>query len=74
MSARTLASKGGGLLDPRSHIGWKRERSIRVWKPLPSRDILKTLMKNSKRTISSSGGLELLQLITSRGESIISIS
>ena len=57
MPAKTLGPKGGGLGDPTSigegnecHFGWGGERSIliRVWKPLPSRRILKTLRESSK--------------------------
>ena len=49
----------------RSHIGWGGERNIliRVWKSLPSRRVLKTLRGSSKRTISASGELGLLQMV-----------
>ena len=49
----------------RSHIGWRGERNIpiRVWKPLPSRRVLKTLREFlPKETIFASGGFGLLQL------------
>ena len=36
---------------------------IRVWKPLPSRHVLKTLRESSKRTISASDGLGPLQMV-----------
>ena len=36
---------------------------IRVWKPLPSRRVLKLRGKSLKRTISASGGLGLLQMV-----------
>ena len=38
-------------LNLRSHIGWKGERNIlnKVWKPLPSRRVLKTLRGSTKR-------------------------
>ena len=50
----------GELWDPTS-VGEENEIPfIRVWKPLSSRCILKTFRESSKRTISASGGLELL--------------
>ena len=57
--------KGGGLWDPTS-VGEENETFlIRVWKPLPSRYVLKpwgwTVICNElKQTISASGGLGLL--------------
>ena len=60
--------EGGGWI-VRSHIGWGGERNIfiRVWKPLPSRHVLKTLRESSKgenpkKTISASGELRPLHL------------
>ena len=51
----------------RSHVGWGGERNtlifIRVWKPLPSRCVLKTLRGSPKRTIFASGRLGLLQMV-----------
>ena len=49
----------------RSRIGWEENKTffIRVWKPLTSRRILKTLRGSPKRTISASGELELLQMV-----------
>ena len=51
-----------------SHIGWGEDKtpSIKVWKPLSSRRVLKTLegkpeRESQKRTISASGGLGPLQ-------------
>ena len=45
---RTLVPKGGGLWDPTS-IGKENETFfIRVWKPLPSRRVLKTLRGSPK--------------------------
>ena len=35
-----------------------------MWKPLPSRHVLKTLRGSPKRTISASNGLGLLQMIS----------
>ena len=37
---------------------------IRVWKPLPSRRVLKTWRESPNRTISTSGGLGLLQMVS----------
>ena len=37
---------------------------IRVWKPLPSRRVLKTLRESPKTTISASGRLEPLQMVS----------
>ena len=49
--------KEGGLLDPTS-IGEESETPfIRVWKPFPSKRVLKTLSESPKRTIFASGGL-----------------
>ena len=48
VAARTLGLEEGWIV--RSHIGWGGERSIlyKVWKPLPSRCILKTFRENPK--------------------------
>ena len=35
-----------------------------MWKPLPSRHVLKTLRESPKRTISVSGGLGPLQMVS----------
>ena len=53
----------------RSHVGWRRERNIlyKGWKLLPNRPVLKILRESPKRTISSSGGLGLLQIISESG-------
>ena len=56
----------------RSHVGRRRERNIHykgVKKPLTSRRALKTvrlmtICNRSKRTISASSGLELLQMVS----------
>ena len=49
----------------RSHIGWRGEAFfIRVWKSLPSIHVLKTLRESSKKTISASGGIGLLQMVS----------
>ena len=65
--ARRLSPEGGWIGG--SYIDWRRERSasedetffIRVWKPLPSRGVLKILRGSPKKTISASGGLGSLQ-------------
>ena len=65
MLARTLGSKrggGGGGVDCEIPVGEENETFfIRVWKPLPSRHVLKTEGKlereSPKRTISASGEL-----------------
>ena len=45
---RRWAPKGGGLCDP-SSVGEENETFfIRVWKPLPSRRVLKTLRGSPK--------------------------
>ena len=50
------------LLDPTS-VGEENEAfSIRVWKLSPSIRVLKTLRKSPKKIISTSVGLELLQM------------
>ena len=51
---RTLGPEGGSIV--RSHVGWGGERNIqiRVWKPLPSRRVLKTL-KGTLRGKAQSG-------------------
>ena len=51
--ARTLGPEGGGLWDPTS-VGEDNETFfIRVWKPLTSGHVLKTLRESPKRTISN---------------------
>ena len=50
---------------------------IRVWKPLPSKCILKNLEGKSerespKRTISTSGGLGLLQMVSELDTALLS--
>ena len=45
------------LLDPTSVGQGNKAFFIRVWKPLLSRRILKTLKESLKRIISASGGL-----------------
>ena len=48
MPARTLGLEGRWIV--RSHISWGGDETffIRVWKPLPSKRILKTLRRSSK--------------------------
>ena len=55
----------------KSHVSREENKTffIRVWKPLPSRRVLKNNeekleRENPKRTISVSGGLELLQMVS----------
>ena len=62
MPVKTLGHKGGWIV--RSHVGYRGERNIfkRVWKPLPSKRVLKILRENSKKTISTSGGLRVYML------------
>ena len=50
-----------GMWDPTSVKKENKTLFIRVWKPLPSRRVLKIERENSKRTISTSGGLRPLQ-------------
>ena len=59
VSVRTLGSEGEWIV--RSHIGWEENETffVRVWKPLPSKCVLKTL---TKRTIFASGGLGPIDL------------
>ena len=48
MSASSLGPKEGWIVDPTS-IGEENETPfIRVWKPLPSRDIVKTLRESPR--------------------------
>ena len=50
--------------DPTS-VGEENEAFfVRVWKPLPSRRVLKTLRESPKRTISASSGLGPLQIVS----------
>ena len=66
MSARILTPKGGGLCDP-TLVGEENETPlIRVWKPLFSGRVLKTLRGTPKgnRTISTGSGLGLLQMVS----------
>ena len=60
MPARMLDLEGGWIV--MSHIGWEGEQTTiyRVWKPSPSRRVLKSLegkpeRESPKRTISASG-------------------
>ena len=46
---------------------------IRVWKPLPSIRVLKILRKNSKRTVFTSGGLGLLQMVSELDNGDVSV-
>ena len=61
------APKGGGLRDP-TLVGEENETFfIRVWKPLTNRHVLKTLrrsLQGKKMTLSTSGGLEILQMVS----------
>ena len=61
----------------RYHIGWRGKRNIliRVWKPLPSKRVLKTLRRSPKgkakednmKTVSASCRLGLLQMVSEPG-------
>ena len=66
MSVRTLGPKGVDCEIPRRLEG-NETFFIRVWKPFPSIRVLKTLTperENSKWTISTSGGLGPLQMVS----------
>ena len=52
----TINSRFKNMFDKfyvRSHVSWKRRTKhfffVRVWKPLPNRDVLKILRRNPKR-------------------------
>ena len=68
MPARTQGPEGGWIV--RSHIGWGGVGAffIRVWKPLPSIRVLKTLRGSSK------GKTQRRQYILAVGLSCYSIS
>ena len=56
MSARMLGPEGGGLRDLTSVGEGNEIFFIRVWKPLPSTRVSKTLRESPKKTISVSSG------------------
>ena len=63
MSARTLSPEGEWMWDFTSVVEENETFFIRVWKPLPSKHVLKTLKASPKRTISASSGFEPLQMV-----------
>ena len=56
------ALKGGGLWDPTSVGAKNKAPFIRVWKPLPSRHVLKTLRKSPKGKTQRGQYLEVVDL------------
>ena len=62
-ASEDVVPKRGGLWDLTLVGEWNKSFFIRVWKPLPSRHVLKLWGENLKRTISTRGRLGRLQIV-----------